>query len=459
MVEANKRVVDEMGQVYELGKELGRGGQGAVFAVKNAKKAVKILFNRSPGRRTQLRQQLKQVQMLFDIKKLVIAQPLEMLKEPDLGYVMELLTDMIPISNLINIPKNIECLVKWYLEGGGLRRRLLLLARCAETLSQLHGKGLVYSDPSPNNIFVSSDIDNNEIIRLIDADNLHYESNASSIKCYTPEFGAPELITGKSGVNTLTDAHAFAVIAFKTLSLVHPLMGDMVTDGEPELETQTLEGKLPWIDDPEDNSNFTEHGLPRDIVFSPKLKELCQKSFGIGLREPIKRPGIGQWAEKLYRAADFTIDCPKCHSTYYGTYKNCPWCDHPRPTYVIVRIQSWEPIQGRFREQTPLYVIALTSSAPVIITNRIVNCRTEIDSHQKNIELIFDDQAVAVRSLNGQSFWLTSEGNSAFEKEVKDKLIRFPLQSGKHSSWILHFGNLEYIHRCATFQIIPSANI
>ncbi len=242
MAEANKRVVDELGQVYELGKELGRGGQGAVFAVKNAKKAIKILFNCSPGRRIQLRQQLKQVQMLFDIKKLAIAQPLEMLKEPDLGYVMELLTDMTPISNLINIPKNTECLVEWYLEGGGLRRRLLLLARCAETLAQLHGKGLVYSDPSPNNIFVSSDIDNNEIIGLIDADNLHYESDASSIKCYTPEFGAPELITGKSGVNTLTDAHAFAVIAFKTLSLVHPLMGDMVTDGEPELETQALEG-------------------------------------------------------------------------------------------------------------------------------------------------------------------------------------------------------------------------
>lgn len=58
-----------------------------------------------------------------------------------------------------------------------------------------------------------------------------------------------------------------------------------------------------------------------------------------------------------------------------------------------------------------------------------------------------------------KSFWLTSEGDKTLEKEVKDKLIRFPLQPGKQSSWILHFGNLEYIHRCATFQLIPSANI
>ena len=44
------------------------------------------------------------------------------------------------------------------------------------------------------------------------------------------------LVLGKSGVNTLTDAHAFAVIAFQTLCLIHPLMGDLVLDGEPELE-------------------------------------------------------------------------------------------------------------------------------------------------------------------------------------------------------------------------------
>jgi DNA-binding helix-hairpin-helix protein with protein kinase domain len=247
MIEQNKRVVDEIGNVYQLGKELGRGGQGAVYAVKNGNFAVKILDNCSPTRRQALRQQLASVRMLYDIEKFFVARPREMLKAPYLGYVMELLTDMVPISKLINVPKNTNCLVEWYLEGGGLRRRLLLLARCAETLAQLHGKGLVYSDPSPNNIFISNDVSNNDIIRFIDADNLQYSSSSSSVNVYTPEFGTPELVTGKSGVNTLTDAHAFAVIAFKALSLVHPLMGDMVNDGEPELETEALEGKLPAL--------------------------------------------------------------------------------------------------------------------------------------------------------------------------------------------------------------------
>ncbi|MEC4815058.1 MAG: hypothetical protein SAK29_17525 [Scytonema sp. PMC 1069.18] len=460
MTRATKRVSDVLGGVYELEKELGRGGQGVVFAVKNGKLAVKVLFDRSPIRRTHLKQQLTQVRNVgFEIKTLPIARPLEMLNPPYLGYVMELLTDMVPIKQLINVPKKVNCLVEWYLEGGGLRRRLLLLARCAEALAQLHGKGLVYTDPSSNNILISSDVNNHAVIRLIDADNLHYVSSSSSINLYTPGFGAPELVTRKSGANTLTDAHAFAVIAFQTLSLVHPLMGDMVNEGEPELETQALEGKLPWIDDPEDNCNFTTQGLPRDIVLSPNLKELCQRCFGTGLKEPTKRPGTGEWRDKLYSAADFTIHCPECNSTYYANKKYCPWCNYPRPTYVQIRIQRWEPQQGCFREQKPLQVLALASSESLILTSRIVSGRTGVDSHNPNIELVLEGENIKVRSINGQGFWLTSEGTQKVEKEMQDKWVRFSVQSQTYGSWLLHFGVLNSPHRLATFTLVSGENV
>lgn len=458
MTEENKRVVDEVGNVYQLGKKEGSGGQGVVFAVKNGNYAVKIIFNRSPARRKALRQQLASVRMLFDIEKLFIARPREMLKPPQLGYVMELLTDMVPISKLINYPKNTNCLVEWYLQGGGLRRRLLLLARCAESLTQLHGKGLVYSDPSPENIWISNDANNNDIIRFIDADNLQYESSSSSINVYTRGFGAPELVTGKSGVNTLTDAHAFAVIAFKALSLVHPLMGDMVNDGEPELETEALQGKLPWIDDPKDDKNSTNQGFPRDIVLSPYLIELSKKCFGIGLNQPSKRPGVGQWAKSLYSAADCTICCPECNSTYYINQKNCPWCDYPRPTFVRVAIQRWEMLQGRSKKPKTLQILALNSSEPLILTNRIISGRTGIDSHNPNIELVLEGEIIKVRSLNGQCFWLTSE-ETKIEKEVREKWVRFPAKTGRDGSWLLHFNSLDCSHRLASFNLFPGENV
>jgi eukaryotic-like serine/threonine-protein kinase len=44
--------------------------------------------------------------MISDLRELAIAQPLEMLQPPHLGYVMELITGMVPLSKLIDIPRN-----------------------------------------------------------------------------------------------------------------------------------------------------------------------------------------------------------------------------------------------------------------------------------------------------------------------------------------------------------------
>lgn len=475
-LEGTRIVADN--HIYELGRELGRGGQGAVFSIKGSKGAIKVLFNRSSTRRELLRRQLRNVQqMSSDLRELAIARPLEMLQPPHLGYVMELITGMVPLSKLIDIPRNVNSRAEWYLNGGGLRRRLLLLARCAEVLSQLHGKGLVYSDPSPNNIFVSTDIDAYEI-RLIDADNLHYESAASTKSFHTPGYGAPELVLGRSGVNTLTDAHAFAVIAFQTLCLIHPLMGDLVTDGEPELEQQALEGSLPWIDHPEDRRNATDHGLPRDFVLSPKLKKLCQRCFGEGLRESIKRPGISQWTEDLYSAADFIIECPDCHSTYYPNQPCCPWCEYPRPTFARLLVKRWEPLANieeclkyvsKQQNKESLASLVFTEGEPLILTNRIISGRTGIGSNTPIIEMQLEhsntkipgtnsqleDSRIRVRSLNGQCFWLTPETGQQEIVEVKDKYKWFPVTSSGSRAWLLHFAPLELSHRLATFKLIP----
>lgn len=454
-----KRIINEHGQAYELERELGRGGQGAVFAVKGGKRAIKMLFDRSRSRREVLRGQLQHIQrMRSELRDLAIAYPLEMLQPPHLGYVMELLTGMVPISRLINIPRNVGSRAEWYLSGGGLRRRLLLLARCAEVLAQLHGKGLVYSDPSPNNIFVSAELDGYEI-RLIDADNLHYESSTFTRKFYTPGYGAPELVLEKSGVNTLTDAHAFAVIAFQSLCSIHPLIGDLVLDGEPELEEQALKGSLPWVDDPEDRSNATVHGLPRDIVLSPNLKKLCQRCFGEGLWQQTLRPGMSQWVENLYSAADFTLTCPDCHSTYYGNQKCCPWCNRPRPTQVQLLIKRWEPLpdvkecQNFLLNQKILAALILTADQPLILTNRIISGRTGINSHTPVIELQLEKANIRVRSLNGQCFWLSLDGEQPQPIEVQDSWKRFPAND-PHRTWLLHFAPTDQAHRLATFRFI-----
>ncbi len=112
------------------------GGPAATGAsVERSPGAAKIVFDSSPSRRERLRNQITQVKRL-SLSDLEIARPLEMLREPVLGYLMELLTGMQPLSALGNPPKATTSVSRWYLETGSLRRRLAVLARCGVSWSR-----------------------------------------------------------------------------------------------------------------------------------------------------------------------------------------------------------------------------------------------------------------------------------------------------------------------------------
>lgn len=450
----NRKVIDELGTTYEVTKELGEGGQGRVFAVRGDRYAVKRLSKKSD--RETLRRKLQQVKLL-PIDDLKIARPKAMLKPPDVGYIMEMMTGMTPIKTLMDISDEVEDVGEWYLQGGGLKRRLWLLAECAEILSRLHAKGLVYGDPSSENIFISTDADAYEI-RLIDADNLHYESKVTTLSVHTPRYGAPELVKGRSGVNTLTDAYAFAVIAFQTLTLLHPLIGDWVNEGEPELEDKAFQGELPWIDDPDDTRNHAETGLPREMVLSPKLRKLSQRCFGEGLNDPLKRPGIAQWRDALYSAAHFTLHCPDCGSTYYpNRQKVCPWCDAPQPSFVEVRIIRWEPEKGCCNSPEHIFHrLTLEPNSPLKLTTGLIKGRTGEAGNDAMAEIILEGEKIKVRSVDDQNYWLTCDGYGTQKSAdiSSDRWRSFPTpkrQDEKYGRWRLHFNSLDIPHRLALF--------
>jgi hypothetical protein len=482
--EEPRQVVDMSGRRYRLGRQLGRGGQGAVYEVEGGKLAAKLIFDGSASRRDRLRNQLIHVKRL-SLGDLELARPLEMLREPYLGYVMELLTGMVPLKELAHMPRG-EKLVPWYIAGGGLRRRLRLLARGADLLSQLHGKGLVYADPSPHNLFVSAKADGYEL-RLIDADNLSYQSFAGGPGIYTPFYGAPELVSGQRGVDTLTDAHAFAVITFQTLAQVHPLLGDIVTDGEPELEEQALRGELPWIDHPEDDSNRSSLGLPRELVLSPRLRELCQLAFGQGLRDRTVRPGLALWAERLHAAADATIECPACTSGYYVKAKACPWCDTAKPRCVLASFFLSDPavvscekcktgypveeercpvcldprpqgvtrealVRGPDPQRKRLSQAVLTERSPLIITERLMTGHIGRGSNTPRLEVRLEGSRLWLRSLDGAEYPLSSK-SGARSRKVGTQAVDVPLEVGQ-GTWRLHLGGLERLHRIVSFELL-----
>jgi DNA-binding helix-hairpin-helix protein with protein kinase domain len=331
-------------------------------------------------------------------------------------------------------------------------------------MARLHGKGLAYSDPSPANIFISKDPDYNEVW-FIDTDNLCYESTIKTGGgVYTRRYGAPELVRGEAGVSTLTDVHAFAVIAFQALTLVHPLIGDYVNDGEPELEEQALAGHVSWVEDEGDDINYANFGIPRDWVLSKKLWDMFSKAFGGGRVDPLARPGAAEWAERLSNAADATIICPECGGTYYFNSEMCTWCNADRPAVLKAKFCLWEAVstnKGQIvtkpqnGKKKPVFVDQLTMSEgeTVNITRRIAFNDQGKSAYEPVMALKFQANRLHLSSLDGQEYRLLSvHDKNETTITAKQKAI-----SGKSGTlpWLLHLGPLDKSHRVLIFQIEP----
>lgn len=464
MTTESRSVVDQQGVRYTLGKELGRGGQGVVFAVSRRKLAVKLIWSsdQSSARRERLRNQLTLVKRL-ELRDLPIAAPLEVLRPPELGYVMELITGMLPLSSLCHPPAGLagERLLEWYQQGGGLRRRLRLLGRIASALAALHGHGLVYGDPSPHNLFVSASVDAEEI-RLLDADNLRYTSVPDEGVFYTPGYGAPELVSRRSGVSTLTDAHALAVMVFQTLALVHPLCGDLVADGEPEMEEQAMAGRLPWIEHETEVQNRSRSGLPREVVLSDRLMDLCQQCFAEGLQDATKRPGVSRWVERLHQASDACLTCPACGWSYYVKLATCPRCDASRPPLLLARIHLWDPQAGNGgdllqgpdgRPRTIGFAVA-TARDPLLLGERLLDGRHGLQETPR-VAAELTGSGASVRALDGCSYELrTAQGGL---RRVESEPVRLTL-SPAHAEWRLHVDARDKQHRVVRFELWPEAS-
>lgn len=326
------------GTEYTLETCLGEGGQGTVYRVQNQDRAVKI-YRSQRGQR--LEETLAYLRRL-PLRDMCIATPLVLLASPNLGYVMELMTGMEPLNRYLHPPHDADVLA-WYIETGGLVRRLRLLARTAEILAELHQRGMVFVDLSPNNIFVSEDPQRYEVW-LIDPDNIR--RGVSDKVLYTPGYAPPEFFRPQPFANSLTDAWSFAVLAFETLNLLHPFCGDVVHDGPPEKEEEAFQGKLPFVDDKQDRSNEASVGLPREITLTPSLCALFQETLGQGRGQPHNRSGLARWAQTLARAAEQTLTCPECNGSFYYLNALCPWCDAPRPAYKAARVFLRESQRG-----------------------------------------------------------------------------------------------------------------
>jgi DNA-binding helix-hairpin-helix protein with protein kinase domain len=341
-VKKNRTVQDQHGHTYQLTGRVGEGGQGIVCTTNYPGVLIKITRVTTEDKRISWTNKVREL-MRQPLEGLPIAHPLALITHPKPGYVMELMDGLVPMAELIEISADALANqdLPGYVQTGGLLRRLRLLSRLARVLAELHGRGLAYGDLSSTNVFISKTVEHAEVW-LIDSDNISSQSRDSQQDVFTPDYGAPEIYRKESGINTLTDSWSFAVMAYRTLTLAHPLKGDIVLSGEPEYEEAALRGELPWVDHPVDRSNALSIGLSRKIMLNSPLRSLFERCFNDGLTNPSERPSLSEWADAFQAATGHCVQCESCGSTFFYNPKLiCPFCDFKQTKERILLLQEY----------------------------------------------------------------------------------------------------------------------
>jgi serine/threonine protein kinase len=336
-------IIDINRNSYKIIKKLGAGSQGTTYLLEDGKHIAK-LFNQNFNS-TETKSKINFLIQL-GLDKRYFAVPLREITQPKTGYISEFASGMIPLENLKwNNPKGIN-LGEWYKQTGGLQKRYSILIKLADVLRKLHSKGLAYCDLSPNNVFISDKPEHSNVF-LIDLDNLRYKTGIVN-NIWTPFYGAPEVVTSNAPNTPMSDCFSFAIIAYELLTLNHPLIGDYVTDGEPELEDQALQGKLPWVDNEDDTTNERSTGLPTEYVIPKRLLKLFRKTFEQGLNNPMERTSMSEWFEVLNLGLNELLKCgnSECGLHYpFNNLKKCPFCKTKPKKVTKIQMRRWEEVE------------------------------------------------------------------------------------------------------------------
>lgn len=427
-----KKFEDIYGYSHTVTNEISRGGQGAVFRTTNTNIALKLeidCLNNEFKQNSNVNDSFNKLRLLPIPQGINLTLPIAPLKEYS-GYTMTLLSDMESFSSAfdteyqVDMPMNEwlkeiaasaeECAKEFaaYIYGGGARKRLNAYLKAAAIMAQLHMNGLVYCDFSPNNVFVSSNpmLSN---VWMIDADNLNYQNETVKNGIYTPFYGAPEVVQGK-GCTMYSDVYSFAISLFWQITRVHPFKGALLEasiddDFIDDADEKVNNGEFPWIFDEDDCSNYIQTRIPADLILTPKIISLFNRTFSEeGRKNRTSRPTIYEWCSTLADEIDTMVECNHCNMNYNREkFDVCPWCDNDEKMISIYSFDGNNRKIGKY--YTEIKKGALTSVPLRLIKGFYVG-----DIETNLFELMFTGNKVFITNFNS-NYVFENLSNSIFK--------------------------------------------
>jgi DNA-binding helix-hairpin-helix protein with protein kinase domain len=336
---AKPALFDLAGRPLNLGSELGSGGEGAVYELRDRSDVVVKQYHKSlePAKALKIATMAK----IGNERLLKLtAWPTEPVRAgsgtgPIAGFMMPKITGHKQAFSLY-LPK----LRPQEFPKATWQFLIRSAANAARAFAVIHESGHVIGDVNHGNLFVGEQA----TVRLIDCDSYQIMSNGSRWLCEvgTPTHQPPELQNVRSykGIirSTNHDNFGLAVIIFQMLFMArHPFFGRFLGAGEMPMERAISEYRFAYGS----NAAAMQMQAPPASVgldgVTRNMALLFEQAFSRQGSQPNGRPTAREWAVAL---GDLEGHLKKCSLNpahqFVDTLAKCPWCDIEAATGVLL---------------------------------------------------------------------------------------------------------------------------
>jgi DNA-binding helix-hairpin-helix protein with protein kinase domain len=350
---------DSHGSQVRLGRQIGKGGEGAVFEAQDRNEiAIKLYWNDKAGDRKDKIGAM--VAAAWSKSNLFVAYPIDALYTPAgafAGFTMRRIAGHKPV-HLLYSPSSRK------LEFNGASFRFLIRAalNVARAVASVHTTDCVIGDVNHSGFLVSE----NATITLIDSDSFQVVATGKSFLCQvgTPEYTPPELQNSHFSGAKRTRNHdnfGLAILLFQLLFMGrHPYSGRFNGQGDMPLERAIAEFRFAY------SARRTTGMAPPPNApllsdFTAYVSEAFEIAFGPdGVQN---RPTPERWVELLNRLEGDIQKCSTNPAHDHVQGKSCPWC----------RMELAHPGFVAFTSKTPgvrdLPIVIDTSQVLALITS------------------------------------------------------------------------------------------
>lgn len=312
------------GKSIRLGTQLGKGGEGEVYAIENDHtRAVKIYT--VSDRASREAKIVTMIRVGLSKKTPLVAFPVGLARTREgkfVGFVMGRIAGHRALHDLYAPGSR-----KHKFPFADYRFLVRAAANIARAVASVHQSGCVIGDINHSSILISD----KAIAALIDADSFQLSSEGQRFLCKVgvPEYTPPELQGQPLGQVVRTpnhDAFGLAVVIFQLLFMGrHPFVGTVRKGEMPPLHESIRDYRFAYAEH-RDVGMDQPPGTPALSDFSRSIAHSFERAFSREDRD--SRPTAQEWVQALTELENSLSAC-KANPLHYfpKDAEGCPWCE------------------------------------------------------------------------------------------------------------------------------------